>query len=469
MTTVVDTQTGTGSSETIWPEGEPAYPYPSVAAGRAAAFEATVLLGTPGVVHWPRWEGLDRLSQRCGIDTGPLSEALAYFPEHEVLMHMVNEPEVTPRALRVLADYPDAQLLYQVAAHANVPEDVLAGLSEHMHPRVRESVAGSPRPVPEHVQKTLLVDASAEVRMRLAQRPDITVEVINGLAEDHDDLVVERAITNERLPLETARTLLRRATAADSLPGWLATLMFHGPRYADETFISEIADLAGSHFPEGWVAILESENTPVELLQAAARRRSRLTAAAAAALAENRRTPTESLSRLLRDRRVSVQVSLAGNPNAAPEDVGALAECQRNDVAKVALANPTCPPQLLHVNLSGIRRVGAAANPNIDPAVLIQWSRQAVQPSRASSWQRARYDLEWIGVALRNPSLPREAWEILTFSEQRNITLAALRAEACPPDLLSRQAMHSDRLVRRTAAENPNCPEEGKAAAALLG
>jgi len=386
---------------------------------------------------------------------------LSYYPSADIVKFVANCSHSPASSLRRLASYPDVEVLVAVAKNKNCPDDTLHLLSQHIVEEVRVSVASTRAPLPHTLSAEMLKDQSAYVRGALAARSDIPESQLSTLAHDNDIDVVKAAILNPRLPLDTANTLLDSAVGEGNPPGWLEVLLWEGHRYSDEEFLDKVAEAASAYYPEAWETLLAGENTPLRLLEAAAKKRSRLSAAAAAALAGNCRTPVASLDRLAKDKRVSVLESLLGNPALSVGSVSFLADSQHDRIAQLAYRNPKVAVDKITMGLAGARRSGAAANPNCPPDILLAWVREV---SSSSSYPRG----DFLGSLVNNAALPGEAWKVFYGSSNGNVKMAALRSPKCPGDILVHACMSSEYSTRNAASRNPSCPEEGKNAAALF-
>lgn len=441
--------------------------------GGSLAQQAVALVegrwGWEGRADWPDWISDERLAGDSGLPVDRFLFLLAHYPSVSAARRVAASEVASAEALRAVADYPDTQVLCTLIANPALPQDSLDQLSRHSTASVREAVAGTDQhALPQHLQEALAKDPHPRVRQRLATRSDTLPELLADLAEDPDLEVVRAAIANPALPMTTVETLLEKALGAPTAPKWLPDLLQAGPRYGNKVLIERIADIAHEH-PGAWEAILGSANTPAPILESAARRRSRLKVDEAVALAENASTPPTSLARLGKDKRVSVLRALLAHPATPAPTIDTLTESSHSEIAALALGHPRCPLARLVPELTEARRIGAAGNPNTPGSTLTHWARLVGTTSASTSYAQRQHTSKLASALASNVSLPRQAWELLLQTCQHGIPAAVIRSELCPPDLLVQACMSKDYSMRIAASRNPACPDEGQAAAALMG
>ena len=201
--------------------------------------------------------------------------------------------------------------------------------------------------------------------------------------------------------------------------------------------------------------------------------------------AANPTCPPAVLEALAHDSDYRIQGSLAANPACPPGVVmGVLGLATRGDESLMsdlacsnAVANPNCPDAALRhaatATNNAYLRVGAARNPNSDPAVVSvlagdsnDFVREAVAYNsncgpevlvRLASDSAADVAV----AALTNPSCPeqtlRQACGENLDGEHRG---GVASNPACPPDLIERLVEDPERVVAYWVVANPACPPE---------
>lgn len=423
-----------------------------------------------------RWAALRRTT---GIEAPDLTIRLAEFGASKASRVTFRKEGLDRHEVRPPREY-DAEVLELLAAHRSTPPSVLTELAASAPPSIRLAVIANPalpevdralvveaimasRAVereglarienqPLDVVERLVADQHSDVRIAVANRGDLSDEMVAVLASDREWEVrfalLQNPAASERAPSSLAIDVLREAPEI-SVPDVL--------RVVEELPESGEVDDAIS---ASLVRLSKSRVRSPDLRSEAAR---------------HARTPADALERLAGSTDADLREDVAGNPSSPGR---ALAKLADDDVTEVraAVACNVAAPDALVVDLSHDGgpevRAAIASRYELDLEILARLIededavvRRAARRHPAAAEASRRYGLTVDGtgndLAPQAGPVPidREAFEALAGSSRAEQRMKVAYDAKAPLDILEfLGGERRSRQVRRAVAANPHAP-----------
>lgn len=407
----------------------------------------------------------------------------------------------TEAQIRAWAASPDPGHRLNAAHSPNTPGDVLANLFDDHQWNVRSAAVTTPAPLPEALQRVIAHSPEIENRVNLANRNDLTREVMATLAlHDLSPRVREAMVTNIALPQDLYTEALTSGIKEKQEPSWFPIMLLAGLRYGDATLTRKILSVAVQReLPDVLIATVRHAATPRKVLTAIGWQHWLLPVEARVELARNPNASPRTLIRLTHSLNFRVRAAVAANPRTPASSLRRLARSAFSVILGNLAQNPSTPPDILAGFLFDPRAeilLGLAKNPATPGETLTALCRLddtwGNRGTNHEAWKNASLpsrslrgipNAMWL-AAVNNPNLPEEEmvrWlhllirgeddqhrlrpELLghrLWSEWADIGRNVLYRTAHLPevwDLFLSEACPT--ALRIVALEHPECPPEG--------
>jgi Leucine rich repeat variant len=317
---------------------------------------------------------------------------------------------------------------------AIVVDSFVLGLPAQTAPRLElqtelfKDMVASGLPLASDILQILAADFDPELRMLVAQRPDLPQALLEDLALDEDENV--RLAAKQNRPCEFAE----RAEAGLLCKNKDVLRLARGQVRA-RVLAAQHASLS-LH----WLKKL-AQDDDWRVRQA---------------VAQNPKTPAPTLAKLSKDFDRDVRQAAAENPKTPSQRLGSLLADSHEEVAAAARANPSTPPELLEL----LHRLESKDLSLTKLESLPVWmeSLVAAHPNTTAARLETLAKSEQSGVRVavaKNQKTPQRLLEQLLEDPDPDVPLAMLERPHLPEALLQKLVAHPDVRVLESVSQYP--------------
>ncbi len=259
--------------------------------------------------------------------------------------------------LEQLAKDPDETVRQAVSQNSNLPLNLLLGLARDSSIKIRQTLAykssHNKTPTPIQLLEILAEDESEQVRAKVAEHPNSSVEILMRLANDTSREVKTKLTANPNTPV----TILTRLGLEENLVNQ------RNPNTPGIVLAQAVKSMSSKNLADFIKHPVKGSQMPVETLSNLA---SHTDSSVRYRVACHPNTPATVLRQLARDSYVATVRAVASNANTFPETLEVLASHPDFTTRLEVVRNPNTPPRALAEIVLSTQNSGNTPNQTVD-------------------------------------------------------------------------------------------------------
>ncbi|MEH1913599.1 MAG: HEAT repeat domain-containing protein [Nostoc sp.] len=261
------------------------------------------------------------------------------------------------QVLEQLAKDPDEIVRQAVSQNSNLPLNRLLELARDSSVKIRQALAykssHNKTPTPIQLLEILAQDESEQVRAKVAEHPDSSVEILTRLANDTSREVKMKLTANPNTPV----TILTRLGLEENLVNQ------RNPNTPGIVLAQAVKSMSSKNLADFIKHPVKGSQMPAETLSQLA---SHTDSSVRYRVASHPNTPATVLRQLARDSYVATVRAVASNANTFPETLEVLASHPDFTTRLEVVRNPNTPPRALAQIVLSTQNSGNTPNQTVD-------------------------------------------------------------------------------------------------------